>query len=1726
MVKRPESYKETRIVNKRKANQNELPSLSLQVGTNDLYTGLYKGEIAINDYASNTVISSTGIYFRVGSQETELEADNLIRIGPAYVTSDAAETHVQIGTVSSYSSSSLVITNPQVNQLNINQKIYTLTSDKQVNAEFTILGFTIDNLILTNLTPSGTNFTTDSNIFFNQVGVVNTYQLSNSKYIISINSSSNLLLKESTLIYSSSGAKARISAINNSFYELTEVEGTWAVGQAVYTDLVAKVSSFNTTTKALVLSNLVISEAEFYVGRSLYSISGGVAVSGVIQAVSVTKYQVTTTPKTVAAGEPLYLRPRPTVPNVNNSRLVHTGQIWLRTTDQAVFINNGSLWQRITPIAATPELQGLVELANQQEVDTGLDNTRAITPLTLNTWMENKRIVQELDPSFSIYVDSNNGDDSLSNDGSDQYRPFRTIERALIQAARISYVAGTDNDLYGNITINIGPGEYVVDNRPGSDLNGVEEMPASAEIINPLQIGLVGTAGYKIADSTIEMSLSYADEIFIGKQLFAVNNDGEVVGKCVLASTVPVSNAYKVKQVTGAWIQGTKVIVPQHKLYNPSAEGGIVVPRGCSLIGRDLRKTKIIPKYLGDLETWLLDDKCQGAGRTSIFKLTGGCLLTSFTFTDNPEVLSSHHLCTTVEFASSQDLSTYYSKIVKGLRLNSTPAMVTGQLEAVQQENTIVANTTPSEINSVKGTSPYVFNCSVLSRYGLCGMLVDGNKTNGFKSFVTAQFTNISLQVDPRAFETGTTDYIDKWRHYAFKAINNGYVQIVSCFVIANAAQYVVETGGEISITNSCSNFGDLSLVADGGSVDVLPQDEGGSVAAIVPPKPIPVTPIEVPILGFKSSLMQDPDPLSGVKPQVLKLHLDGTSVLDRLAPYTLLHGEEIYILGTSAKIVSSGPIVGEETVGNITYAYINIDNSTDALKQSNKLNIYNKRADLDLFPVNIRRRVDRRTSDQKIYWLKVTGMTPGSKRRPLETFLLRFAGSTGKEIPGSSPLFIALTRDKDLDNVALPVGAYYIAILSGGGLVNDIVEEIYPGINIDNPDDNPTTSLTYKSTAQFLINCGMTQAEVTEFMKPSVAEKVLPITGGSIRTDFVRPSLIRASGHTWEWVGYGNYSTAMPEFQTKVLSFQETLSKIKRETKGGRVFCTGMDENGNFIVGNKVFDLKTGDERNLQGDNNDSKVFKNVTVSQRLLMSPASTLDLRSMNLGINAKTAFSSDSKITPTADTYAKEEQGGFIELATESEVQNRDPDSDKIDPHRAVTPRTLVSMLRSVRNNNTNSGGVDINDLFITSKLETKPAAIVNLTSSSTNFTKAVVTLANTSLNLQGISSAEPTKLTFDNNTEVIAQSLDKATAKYYSTTNKPGLIQLATANEVQNRNIPFNQDLQVDIFDNIDPYNAITPRTLQQLFRSRRGTNVGGVEIRDLKILNVLTVEPPPPEDVSVVPTVDMSKARLSFKEAKLDLTGTDTKSTTVSINKDTELFGVTNVQDLSTFKSYSTTSKLGLVELATNTEAKNKADEYRAITSAVLAHVMDLMMPVGTILESVSNTAPTYGVWMSANGDELNASDYPEYVQAVSPPTPSGKFKLPDRRNRVSVGASNAYPLKFDDGSHNYGGFGTATLDVENMPKHTHTIEQNTHHHQVLNDGDSGITFVNTNIRGGSADTDASPGYVYTDARGYTTKDHTHAHIAAQTGGTPSQNAKEFSIMQPYIVCKHYVRVK
>ena len=79
-----------------------------------------------------------------------------------------------------------------------------------------------------------------------------------------------------------------------------------------------------------------------------------------------------------------------------------------------------------------------------------------------------------------------------------------------------------------------------------------------------------------------------------------------------------------------------------------------------------------------------------------------------------------------------------------------------------------------------------------------------------------------------------------------------------------------------------------------------------------------------------------------------------------------------------------------------------------------------------------------------------------------------------------------------------------------------------------------------------------------------SLIRKIKPIP-----VEFRRPSVLRASGHTFEYLGYGpgNYSTALPQLQTVSLSEQEEFLSQAQERSAGAVVYTGMNDKGDFYI-------------------------------------------------------------------------------------------------------------------------------------------------------------------------------------------------------------------------------------------------------------------------------------------------------------------------------------------------------------------------------------------------------------------------------------------------------------------------------------------------------------------------------------------------------------------------------
>ena len=91
-----------------------------------------------------------------------------------------------------------------------------------------------------------------------------------------------------------------------------------------------------------------------------------------------------------------------------------------------------------------------------------------------------------------------------------------------------------------------------------------------------------------------------------------------------------------------------------------------------------------------------------------------------------------------------------------------------------------------------------------------------------------------------------------------------------------------------------------------------------------------------------------------------------------------------------------------------------------------------------------------------------------------------------------------------------------------------------------------------------------------------ALIKKILPRA-----IQFHRPSYIRASGHTFEYLGYGpgNYSTGLPQVQVKTLSREEEFLSQAQETAAGIVVYTGMNNDGDFYIGNKLINSSTGKE-------------------------------------------------------------------------------------------------------------------------------------------------------------------------------------------------------------------------------------------------------------------------------------------------------------------------------------------------------------------------------------------------------------------------------------------------------------------------------------------------------------------------------------------------------------------
>ena len=616
-----------------------------------------------------------------------------------------------------------------------------------------------------------------------------------------------------------------------------------------------------------------------------------------------------------------------------------------------------------------------------------------------------------------IYVNPDDLDstDSISNEGNSLARPFKTIQRALLEAARFSYVKGDNNDITEKTTILLFPGEHVIDNRPG----------------------------FAIYDNSGAKAVSRSGAESVASTVFGLGLDSNF-------------------DLT----QEDNILYKFNSYY-----GGVIVPRGTSIVGLDLRKTKIRPKYVPNPT----DD---AVAKSALFRLTGACYIWQFSMFDadpsgtvytNPDDSGSvykatpnfsHHKLTCFEFCDGvnkigsydlTDLDMFYSKVsnafnayrdidqkfpasplgfnkknpeweivgafasdpinisniisgngstansivtvttetdhglnqgtpirIRGVggsgviypyNISTTVQNVTGartftyllpNFNATPNLNPAPSSSTATvtvETDTVQGASPYIFNISLRSVWGMNGMHADGSKAAGFRSTVVAQFTAISLQKDDRAFAkynstnrtyekinysavngaaipdgasaSGEGDnqayhldsgavYRQGWETSHIKMSNDAFVQVVSVFAIGFNKHFDAESGADASITNSNSNFGQISLISDGFKKEAFGKDNNAFITNIIPPREIESVEDKIEWLSLDVGVTTS----VGISSH---LYISGFSAKDS-KPSTLTQGfrigakqnDKLYVIGAgvtlSADIYMCDNIIGSGT--------------------------------------------------------------------------------------------------------------------------------------------------------------------------------------------------------------------------------------------------------------------------------------------------------------------------------------------------------------------------------------------------------------------------------------------------------------------------------------------------------------------------------------------------------------------------------------------------------------------------------------------------------------------------------------------------------------------------------------------------------------------------------------------------------------------------------------------
>ena len=776
---------------------------------------------------------------------------------------------------------------------------------------------------------------------------------------------------------------------------------------------------------------------------------------------------------------------------------LQAGELALNTnaTDPGVFfeVNTGAI-AKVGPTAVSVDAPATEVGYGPGEtwLDTG-NNTFNVYSTAASKWLAAQS------PTFSgspklIFVGTNfpEASDDLSNDGS--ARPFSTLNRAVIEVARRSILQNRVDDPFNDkFTIMLLPGDNTVLNDPGiaadtfidevAEFTANQALPLSTlRLFNPIEGGVIlprGTSivGFDLRKTNIRPTFkpfwSLASSLSGGVDVEARTSTVKWTGNSYV-STVTFKDKKEENSVTA--IDGLTGEIAVCTSLEPHGFRSLIVTDGVVTQGDLVKLTypsNVARAY--QTATEVKQTVAEGSYYVSpltpttftILKSDGSALLREelpgepgastvpaefvrLTYTN-----TTHHRLSSLGYATETELNDFYVKVQDAFKTLDFGGQV-NDAEVATGESTIVA-AVPSvptiTTDDTKNASPYVYNVSVRSDWGMCGVLADGSKVNGFKSALSSNLTVVSIQNDSDVYElysnsqwvsakqayataysvqpssvtnaqamgyitasadlqnirfyfatslipsedlsNGLADEKSDTRHYAIKADNSALVQATANYSIGAAIAFWSAGGSSMTLASCTSNFGIQALRSEGfaginTAGGAIAPDQGFTVLGVR--RPMNVTKAQLIDVRNHERIYLDQNVLATTATTITFANPIDT---EALLPYTLRPGTAIWVENivdgtTASAILTATPLSADKRTINVESS----NNGINAVTLSSIGLLY------------LRRFVDPRNAEDQSCALWVNNSGAGH-RAPQAGDILRFAetpnpASTGLIAPGS----------------------------------------------------------------------------------------------------------------------------------------------------------------------------------------------------------------------------------------------------------------------------------------------------------------------------------------------------------------------------------------------------------------------------------------------------------------------------------------------------------------------------------------------------------------------------------------------------------------------------------------------------------------------------------------------------------------------------------------------------